>query len=252
MHSKDTLILPDLFSAKRVLCVQPHYDDNDIYTGGTIACLHDVGAEIIYLTVTDDLVGFLDQTTEDTHKKHILREEQKKAGEIIGVDQFLWLDYPDAGTYDISCLRQDIIRYLLLLQPDFLITVDPWLPYEAHQDHIKTGHAVAEAAILARFPRLTSGVNAEAGYDPLSLQGVVFYNTAWPNLTVDIHSTVERKHRALSQYHAEYTADEIISLIEDTEMKERTASSGEIFSHAECLKIVRPSQLHGNPQTWRS
>ncbi|MCC6956023.1 MAG: PIG-L family deacetylase, partial [Anaerolineales bacterium] len=54
----DTLLpIPDLFSARRVLCVQPHYDDNDIAAGGTIARLKSAGAEVVYLTVTDDLMG---------------------------------------------------------------------------------------------------------------------------------------------------------------------------------------------------
>ena len=28
---------PDLFQARRILCIQPHYDDNDIAAGGTLA-----------------------------------------------------------------------------------------------------------------------------------------------------------------------------------------------------------------------
>ena len=31
--------IPDLRQARRLLCVQPHYDDNDIGAGGTIAAL---------------------------------------------------------------------------------------------------------------------------------------------------------------------------------------------------------------------
>ena len=52
--------VPDLFSATRVLAIQPHYDDNDIAAGGTIAALIDAGIEVVYCTVTDDLVGVVD------------------------------------------------------------------------------------------------------------------------------------------------------------------------------------------------
>jgi LmbE family N-acetylglucosaminyl deacetylase len=31
--------IPDLSTAKRVLAVQPHYDDNDLAAGGTLAAL---------------------------------------------------------------------------------------------------------------------------------------------------------------------------------------------------------------------
>ena len=51
--------IPDIFSAKRVLAIQPHYDDNDISAGGTLARLAESGAELIYLTVTDDLAGII-------------------------------------------------------------------------------------------------------------------------------------------------------------------------------------------------
>ena len=32
-------MVPDLSGARRLLCIQPHYDDNDLGAGGTIAAL---------------------------------------------------------------------------------------------------------------------------------------------------------------------------------------------------------------------
>ena len=60
---RDILELPalDLHFAKKILAVQPHYDDNDISAGGTLYTLAKNGAEITYLTVTDDLAGIRDQ-----------------------------------------------------------------------------------------------------------------------------------------------------------------------------------------------
>ena len=52
--------VPDVSTARRPLCVQPHYDDNDLGAGGTIASLAARGAEVAYLTATDDLVGVKD------------------------------------------------------------------------------------------------------------------------------------------------------------------------------------------------
>ena len=59
---------PDLFAAERILVVQPHYDDNDIQMGGILAKLANNGAELIYLTVTDDLVGVIDQSLSKAKK----------------------------------------------------------------------------------------------------------------------------------------------------------------------------------------
>ena len=57
MNLEQVLPKPDLLSARKLLAIQPHYDDNDISAGGTIAALVERGAEVFYLTVTDDLVG---------------------------------------------------------------------------------------------------------------------------------------------------------------------------------------------------
>jgi N,N'-diacetylchitobiose non-reducing end deacetylase len=252
MLPKDTLSRPDLFSAKRVVCIQPHYDDNDIYAGGTIALLHDLGAEIIYLTVTDDLVGVLDQSLTDKQMTSQLRAEQKEAGEIIGVKEQFWLGYPDAGQYDYYQLRKDIIGYIRLLQPDFLMTVDPWLPYEAHRDHILTGQAASEAVLLLGFTRLKSKPEIDQSYVHHKLLGIAYYNSPWPNLVVDISRTTQRKHKAFCAYKAQLTSDDLAALEQETDSNEKKAADGQNFSHAEKIKLIRPNQLHGNTATWQS
>ncbi len=60
MTVETILPTPDIFSAKRILCVQPHYDDNDIAAAGVLKQLQQNGAEIFYLTVTNDLMGVID------------------------------------------------------------------------------------------------------------------------------------------------------------------------------------------------
>ena len=77
--------VPDLSGARRLLCIQPHYDDNDLGAGGTIAALAEAGAHVCYLTVTDDLVGVLDTTLSDAEATRQLRAEQQQAGEAVGV-----------------------------------------------------------------------------------------------------------------------------------------------------------------------
>ena len=54
--ANSTYSLAELFKARTVLAIQPHYDDNDLGAGGTLAALSRGGSRIIYLTVTDDQV----------------------------------------------------------------------------------------------------------------------------------------------------------------------------------------------------
>ncbi|NPV86110.1 MAG: PIG-L family deacetylase [Anaerolineae bacterium] len=234
----------NLCNAQCVLCVQPHYDDNDIGAGGTIAALSAAGVSVVYLTVTDDLVGVLDASLAEDEARQRLREEQRRAGEIIGVQQHYWLEYADAGPIDYYALRRDIAAYIRRLRPDYVFTVDPWLPYEAHQDHILTGRAVAEAAILYHLPRFKTLPEVDAAYQLHVLRGVVFYLTHAPNIFYDISSTVEIKHHALQTYCMQFTDMDMRALLEKLTKTERQCGERGGVERAEALKVLDPAQLH--------
>jgi LmbE family N-acetylglucosaminyl deacetylase len=243
---------PNLEDAQRILAVQPHYDDNDIGAGGTLAALAQAGAEIYYLTVTNDLAGVIDPSLNEAEMTGRLRAEQKAAGEFTGVREHFWLGYPDAGEYSYFDVRRDIIRCIRQIKPDFLFTVDPWMPYEAHNDHIITGRAAAEAAILYGLPRVTPDQETDSQHEPFDLVGVVFYWTANPNLVFDISRTRERKHAAIDQYQAQFTPDSMEKLHLLLDRKEREYAADKQFSHGEPLKVLRPLHLHGYPQAVRT
>ena len=233
-----------LHGAKRLLCIQPHYDDNDLGAGGTIAALADAGARVSYLTVTDDLVGVLDESLSDAQATEQLRSEQREAGEAIGVAEQIWLGFADAGEWDYFALRRELIRQIRRLRPEFVFTVDPWLPLEAHQDHLRVGRAVAEASMLQSHKRLRIDPGVDAAYEPYAIDGVVFYFTRDPNLCFDIGAVRERKHRAIDAYRAQFSEDQLRLLHVGLEAKEREWAAAESFEHGEALKVLPPGALH--------
>lgn len=243
--------LPNLAQARRILCIQPHYDDNDIGAGGTLAALRTAGAELIYLTVTDDLVGVVDSTLPDEQAAKILRSEQLSAGALIGVSQQHWLGYPDAGEFSYHALRRQIIRFIRHYRPDFLLTCDPWLPYEAHRDHIQTGLAVAEASFLQAMPRLKVDPEVDGRYQPYEISGVAFYFTHAPNTSFDITATRQRKHLAIDCYWSQFTAQGMKELHLALEKEESIESAEGAKQYEERFKVVKPSQLHIHTQTWK-
>jgi LmbE family N-acetylglucosaminyl deacetylase len=235
---------PDLFQARRILCVQPHYDDNDIGAGGSLAALHARGAELLYLTVTDDLMGVLDVSLPAEVAAAQLKQEQQQAGAFIGVSQHYWLGYPDAGRYDYFDLRRDIIRHIRLLRPDFIFAPDPWLSYEAHRDHVQAGLATAEAAILYGLLRIPSDPQVDAAYQPHDLLGIAFYYTREPNTFVDVSQVLPQKEQAVRCYRSQFTPEDIDRLVRLLELKGRMFAEGQSFSHAEPLKVMHTAQLH--------
>lgn len=245
MTLESILPIPDIFAAKRVLCVQPHYDDNDIAAGGTFALLKKAGVELIYLTVTDDLMGVLDRSLSPEEAARALERDQLAAGAIIGVDQQIALGYPDAGEYDYFALRRDILKYLRLLKPDIVFTADPWLTYEAHRDHIQTGLAVAEAVIFLTLRRIASSDPAvDAAYSGHDLKGVAFYYTREPNKIIDVTPVWETKVAALGCYETQFDPQGMQELLFALDLKSRQAAAGEPFERGEPLKVLHPAALH--------
>lgn len=236
---------PDLFKAKRVLAIQPHYDDNDIGAGGTLARLAHAGTEVIYLTVTDDLKGVLDRDISNEKALKNLEQEQDQAGGIIGVSRQVRLNFPDAGRYDHFDLRADLLKYIRLLKPDFIFTPDPWLTYESHRDHVETGLAAASAANLYALPRLrSSDSKVDDNYQPHEIFGVAFYYTREPDIAVDISKTREQKEKAILCYRSQFSAEDAQMLLQVLDFKEREFAEGRGYSHAEAFKVMAPIQLH--------
>ena len=245
MTIETLLPMPDLFSAKQVLCIQPHYDDNDIAAGGTIRLLREQGAEISYITVTDDLVGVVDDSLSNEAAAAFLKRDQYEAGEIVGVKAQYWLDYPDAGKYDHYDVRGDLLKYIRMIAPDFVFTVDPWLTYEGHRDHVKTGLAATEAVIFADITKIPSSDEAvDAAYKGHIINGVVYYYTREPNYIVDISETWDTKIEAVKCYKAQFEPADMDRLIMALEMKSSQIAQGLEYNYCEPLKVLHPDALH--------
>jgi len=245
MTIESILPIPDIFSAKKVLCIQPHYDDNDIAAGGTIAQLAQNGAEIFYLTVTDDLAGVVDRSLSAEAATVSLVRDQQAAGKIIGVKQHIALNYPDAGEYRYFDLRANLLKYIRLLQPDFVLTCDPWLTYEAHHDHLQTGRATAEAILFTGLLNIPSSDPAvDAAYTEHSIEGVGFYYCREPNQIVDITSTWDTKVAAIRSYATQIPPDDADQIVMALQFKSAQICEGKDFQLGEPFKVLNPRALH--------
>lgn len=242
----DTILpIPDLFAATRVLCIQPHYDDNDIAAAGTIARLTALGCEVTYVTVTNDLMGVVDGFANDDEARAALKRDQFAAASHIGVTQQHWLDYPDAGAYDYFAVRRDVLMHIRRIKPDFVMTCDPWLTYEGHRDHIQTGLAVSEAVMFAGLTRIASSdPTVDAAYQSHQIAGIAFYFTREPNVIVDITSTWPQKVAALRSYHAQFDDAGLDDLVTAFDHKSRQVAQGQTFARGEPLKVLHTSALH--------
>ena len=245
MTIETILPTPDIFSAKRILCIQPHYDDNDIAAAGILTQLAKNGAEIFYLTATDDLMGVVDTSLSDADAAAALKRDQFAAGKLVGVKEQFWCGYPDAGEYNYFDLRRDFLKYIRMLKPDFIFTCDPWLTYEGHHDHIQTGLAAAEAVMFAGLTKIASSDPAvDAAYEEHDIQGIALYFTREPNYIADISATWEDKIGAVRCYEAQFDAPGMDRLVMALDAKSQQAAQGQSFARGEPLKVLHTNALH--------
>ena len=251
MNISDLIPKPDILKCNRLLCVQPHPDDMDITAGGTIARLAENGTEVIYLTVTDGSVGFSSTEIPGAKQRSDKRKrEQKNAGKILGVKEYHWLDYPDAGDWSMYDARNAIVEVIREIKPDFVMTVDPWLAYEAHQDHVKCGLAASEALVLFNLPFINSDKQVDEAFEAHEIEGVAFCATAKPNTVVDVGDYRDDKFKAIAEHKSQFDSDLLDLLKTYDEFHGKKQANGRDFEFGEGFKILNPTyMLHTFPES---
>ena len=231
---------PKIDEIKKLLCIQPHPDDNEIGMGGIISYLCQKGVHVDYLTVTDGSLG--DIGLIEGNLKEIRKEEAIKAGKHLGVKDFYFFDYLDGSLSDIIKLSSDIATLIREKNYDSIATPDPYNSYEAHQDHIITGLAAAQAAISVNLKEYPRGTNTK----PTNLSSVLFYFTQKPNTFIDITNHFEKKMEATAIHKSQITS-QMLELY-----TAYFAYRGQMLSHCdkiyEGVKALLPLHLHCIPE----
>ena len=191
---------------EKVLCIEPHPDDCVIGMGGTIRRLTGMGKEVIYLCLTDGSMGTDDDGTAAEELALVRRREETESAKLLGVDKVLWLDYRDTELPYSPEVRKEIIRVIRAEKPDAVLAPDPWLPHEAHPDHVTAGRLAIEAVSFSPLPNVGRS-DRYLGLKPHQVDLFGFYYTAKPNYFVDVTDVMELKLRAIRAHKSQFTDD---------------------------------------------
>lgn len=239
MEIFDILDKFSLEEMKNVLVIQPHPDDAEIGCGSVIAKLRDSNATIHYLTVTDGSLG----VTDEKYEKDIVsirRLEAENSGRFLGATDFRFLDYVDGSLENIHELAGELAEVIRQTKPDFILSPDPWLTYEAHNDHIVTGKAAAQAFIssgLLRYPRNTATLPHQARF-------IAFYFTENPNYIADVSNNMEDMFTAIGMHESQIDAKTMQLYRMYFTYKARMAGQEKGYGFGAGLKILQPVLMH--------
>lgn len=231
---------PDLTGCRRILCVQPHPDDNEVGIGGTIASLAERGCEIHYLTVTNGDLGAVDEHMSSAEIAAVRARELEAAGRSLGATVFHQLAHGDGTLEHIPALAEEIAGIIRTVQPDVILCPDPWLSYEAHYDHIVTGRAAAQAFLSSGLPLYPRGTSTR----PWQPKAIGFYFTSEPNTVIDITDHFERKFAALALHSSQFSEETLAMYRIYFREKGRQLAEGKDFELGEGLKVLSPLHLH--------
>lgn len=237
----------DIFTANKILFIQPHPDDNELFAGGTVAKLVDNNIEVHYLSITNGGKGSIYKNLLEHEIEAIRVKEQIKAGNILGVTNFHWLNYPDGSIYDNESFRKDIVKYIRLIKPDIIFTVDPWLDYETHLDHINTGKVVSFAARTSSnhlfYPELF-----REGIKTHKVSAIAYYSTSNPNTFINIKKYNDIKFSAIGEHKSQFTYEYLVDIKKHFKNISFEISNKYLGNkqHIESFKILPLGLLHSN------
>jgi LmbE family N-acetylglucosaminyl deacetylase len=194
---------------KRVMGIFAHPDDPEFFCGGTFARWAAEGAIVTFVLATSGDKGSSDP--EMTHQRLVeIREvEERNAAAVLGVEEIIFLGYPDGELQPTLELRRDITRLIRLKQPDIVVTCDPTVYWYGatsinHPDH----RAIGAATLDAVYPTARDRLNfIELEHDeqlpPHKVKQVYIAGTQSPTTKVDVTAYLETKINALREHKSQ-------------------------------------------------
>lgn len=200
-NANQTPALAPVPSARRVLVLAPHMDDETIGCGGAI-CQHvRAGSRVEVLFLTDGAKGF---EAEDLRSlSHAARCERRRAesedaARVLGVSATHYLDLPDGSSQVDDHSLAAMLAVLESVSPDLV-----YLPFltDSHHDH-RTTVALFLAACRSR-----------PTFDSLLCNCYEVWAPLLPNHIVDITDDIEQKMAALQCYASQLAMNDYLSSV---------------------------------------
>ncbi len=189
------------FDYNRILLIAAHPDDIDFLMAGSVAVWTQTGITVAYCIATSGEKGFsVSLPLEERIKTR--EEEQRAAGEILGVEQITFLGMPDGELENSKELKKAIVAEIRSFKPDVVVTADPASRNfsnfaGSHSDH----RVLAEAAFDSIYPAAGNPFYypelLELNLQPFNIKEALFGNPPSPDFYVDITKTFSLKMEAL-------------------------------------------------------
>ena len=220
------------------MIVSPHADDAEFGAAGTVARWTRESKKVVYVICTNGNKGTDDRNMTPEALADIREAEQREAAKILGVDEVVFLRYPDQGLEDSSEFRKDLVREIRRYKPEVVVTTDPYRRYVWHRDHRITGQVVLDAVFPFARNHLAYPDLLEEGLEPHTVKKMLFWGAEDVNYRSDISETFELKLTALSCHKSQVDQPDSPDWKEWLRRMNQKMAEGESFELAEAFHRV--------------
>ena len=227
------------YTPKTVMVVVAHPDDAEFMAAGTVAKWTRAGSTVTYVIVTNGDKGSEDANVTSSQLALIREKEQRVAGKILGVANFVFMGYPDGYLEHTLELRRDLARVIRAHRPEVVICFDPtnrFLSdnYVNHPDHRASGDATIDAAFPTARDRLIFPELLADGHEPHKVAQLWLGASNGPNTFIDIAETLEVKCEALRAHPSQLGED----VAEFARQLARWSAEGQDFEFGESFRRI--------------
>jgi LmbE family N-acetylglucosaminyl deacetylase len=232
---------------KSVMTIFAHPDDQEFTVAGTLAKWARAGVPITAVLLTSGDSGSNDPKCSIECKADLaqLREaEQLAAHQILGVQQAVFLHFPDGELQPTLELRKAVTREIRRYKPEVVVCGDPTVrffgsEYMNHPDHRVAADVACDAVFPSAGTRLIFTDLLEAGFEPHNVKRVYLSSTQQADTWVDIAETIDAKIEALRQHKSQLgdwdPADEMRKWAEGTGKEQG-------LQYAESYRVMKLSE----------
>lgn len=189
-------------ATKTIIVIQAHPDDAEIFCGGTLALLSELGHRIVIVTMTSGGMGGVDMDEETTAMTR--KGEGAAAAGVIDA-AYICMDQRDGYLFDNPELRMETTDLIRRERADVVLT---HLPNDYHPDHRATS-SIAESATL-----LSTLQNVPSDMEPLDSTPLLYHTTPFnltdhlgnpytPHFYVDVSSVISIKRKMIGAHYSQ-------------------------------------------------
>ena len=223
---------------RKGMVVFAHADDAEWGCSGTVAKWCAEGWDVVYVVCTDGSKGSSDPEMTSKSLIKIREQEQRNAGNVLGLQDVVFLEYEDSMLEPSLELRRDITRQIRRYKPDVVICETPmrrlsYNGYLGHPDHIAAGEAALSAVYPSARDRLTFPELLDEGLEPHEVREVWVMDHHEPDKFVDVTGYMDIAINALKQHETQVNSEDV-----GAHMKQWRGRTGEKvgFQYAEAFR----------------